>query len=407
MQHHFEKAKNIARSIVQSILFEDKNHQKGVAEARSLEEKEWTMREKLFDSKSLVEDLQLWNTQNKEAEVERFSHAIKTRKKELKITSRGRKVRRLLTLLRYVAVVTLIFGASYFIYTHYQLEDLPTNKAISGYSENRANLILSSGERIIIKSNETIDLSKSSRLIVETTEDTEKIKVSAESVETTVEFHTIETPKGGGYTLELADGSLVKLNADSRLRFPSSFVGKQREVYLDGEAYFEIAHNKEQPFIVRTGGMDVEVLGTKFNIKAHSGDENTYATLASGSVKVFSPKQDELLLMPSEQAVFTNTGEFIQKRNVNLSSVLGWTEGRFVFKDESLENILKQLSRWYSVKIDYKDIALKEHRFTGDINRFEDISVILNMLNKTYTIQLFLEQDSIVVVENNNSENKL
>lgn len=400
MNHSIEKAIKVANSIVSSLLFGKKNQ---IEDFNDLEEHIAALEEELSDEHVLTTKMQLWKTQDKSAQVERFAASVKAKSKKQGALSR--KTYRLRYFLRYAAIVTLVLGSSLFIYEYYYKDSSQVKYATNGYAENKANLILHSGERIILKSNETIDLSKSTKLVVEHTTDAEKVKIEAKNVaddaESTLQYATLETPRGGGYTLELADGSIVKLNADSHLKFPSSFSGSRRVVYLDGEAYFEVTHNEKQPFIVITGDMSIEVLGTHFNVKGHDEDEEICTTLASGSVKVISPENKEVVLSPSEQSVFNKVTQSIHKQRVDVSVALSWIEGRFVFKDEPLEHILKQLSRWYDVAISYEEPSLKAYRFTGNINRFENINVILNMLNKTYTIHLKLEDKKVYVMKNN------
>lgn len=213
-----------------------------------------------------------------------------------------------------------------------------------------------------------------------------------------VGYNTIVTPHGGQYQIVLPDGSRVWLNAGSYLRFPTSFSGSERMVEMKGEAYFEIAKNKSQSFIVKVNTSKVEVLGTDFNVMAYSDEASIKTTLLQGSVKV-SEGGSEVLIKPGQQAVIDRSGSGIKKLNLNnrsLEQAIAWKNNEFYFDDDTIESIMRQLGRWYDIKVVYEGTD-KSQRFSGVISRKEDVSVLLEKFEQTGTIKFRIENKTIYV----------
>ena len=199
-------------------------------------------------------------------------------------------------------------------------------------------------------------------------------------------------------TVRLPDGSSVMLNHYSSLSYPEKFQLDKREVELNGEAYFEVAFDSLKPFIVMTGGMEVQVLGTKFNIKAYTDDQAIFTTLVSGSVQIKERESAHTaLLRPDEQCIYTTHDGRMRIHTVDPQVSLGWIHGRFVFENETLEEILKQLGRWYDVKIFFRDPQVAGYRFTGNVGRFDQISTLLRMIEKAYDISFTISDDTVIV----------
>ena len=196
----------------------------------------------------------------------------------------------------------------------------------------------------------------------------------------------------------MSDGSKVWLNSDSRLRFPSPFSGDKRTVFLEGEAYFEVAHDTQKPFVVSTEDMSIRVLGTKFNVKAYAEDEAVYTTLVSGSVRTNNKQSTySTLLSPNEQCIYYPGNNRKETRKIDPQTFLGWVQGRFIFENETLEEILKQLGRWYDTEIFYQNPRVAKYRFTGNVDRFDQISTLLHMIEKTYPVSFTINGRTIVV----------
>jgi transmembrane sensor len=207
-------------------------------------------------------------------------------------------------------------------------------------------------------------------------------------------YHSIITPKGGQYQLRLADGTRVWLNADTRLKFPSSFKGLlNRIVELSGEAYFEVAKDKVHPFIVQAKSQELRVLGTHFNISAYSDEKAIKSTLLEGSIKI----NGKVTLKPGEEA--ENEGTSIYVKRVDTDIAVAWKNGEFMFRKETLESILQKVSRWYNVEIVYDDNSLRYEIFNGEISKFSDISRVLNTLQLTNKVNFKVEGRRIMVLK--------
>ena len=213
-----------------------------------------------------------------------------------------------------------------------------------------------------------------------------------------LEYNTIIIPRGGEYQLTLADGSRVWLNSGTRLRYPVNFIGEKREVYLDGEAYFEVTHSG-QPFEVHGGGQSVRVLGTSFNVMAYQDEPKVQTTLVTGSVRVILDEQSgkTVLLTPGHQAELDKNNGNITMRAVNVENYTGWKDKLFIFDEEDMETIMRKLARWYDVDIIIETPDLREKIFYGVIRKYENISKILDMLKKTQNIDYSIQGKQIVI----------
>ena len=198
-------------------------------------------------------------------------------------------------------------------------------------------------------------------------------------------YNKVETPHGGEYALLLSDGTKVHLNAMTSLRFPVTFGKGPREVELEGEAFFEVSKTG-QPFIVNMHGMQVEVLGTTFNISAYP-DEAYQTTLVNGSVKVNTESGESCILKPSQQASVTPGSSAIQVRTVDAEFYTSWVKGKIHFKDQRLEDIMKILARWYDVEVKYANEKIKDIRFGCNLDRYEEITPFVRLLEKTEKVR--------------------
>ena len=209
-------------------------------------------------------------------------------------------------------------------------------------------------------------------------------------------YNTIETPKGGQYLVKLPDGTQVWLNAASSLRFPLAFSGKERKVVLTGEGYFEVAKDKSKPFRVMSGNQMVEVLGTHFNINSYADEGSIKTTLVEGSVKVHSGAKTgtDLMLVPGQQAI--NNGELMSLNvHPDIEEIISWKEGSFQFNDTSLSSIMRQLSRWYDVDVEFVG-QVPDYHFRGRISRDTPIAQIFEIL-KTGGLNFTIEGRRIIV----------
>ncbi|MEO6706377.1 MAG: FecR domain-containing protein, partial [Ginsengibacter sp.] len=199
-------------------------------------------------------------------------------------------------------------------------------------------------------------------------------------VSTKMEYNTLSNPRGSKViSMVLSDGSKVWLNAGSSLTYPVSFMGSERRVSVAGESYFEVAHNASMPFIVSNGSVNIRVLGTHFNVDAFEDDGNDIkVTLLEGSVKINNGNATGLL-KPGQQASVNK--EVKINSDVDLNLVMAWKNGYFQFDNASLQNVMKQISRWYDVNVVYEGIN-RPREFVGEIQRDLTLSEVLKILEK-------------------------
>lgn len=212
-------------------------------------------------------------------------------------------------------------------------------------------------------------------------------------------YNKVDVPHGGEYSLTLSDGTKVYLNSMSSMKFPVRFTGNEREVELEGEAYFDVAPGNK-PFIVRYNNVAVQVLGTRFNVSAYPG-EDSHTTLVSGSVKVSMGTGANCILRPSEQAYMEPGSNEVSVRTVDVSLYTSWIDGKIYFKDERLEDIMNYLARWYDINVFYLEPSVKNLRFGCNVNRYKDITPFLELLEQTDKVQISINGKNITFKHSN------
>lgn len=202
-----------------------------------------------------------------------------------------------------------------------------------------------------------------------------------------IAYNIIQVEKGGKpNTLILTDGSKVVLNAATTFKYPANFSAGKREVYLDGEAYFEIAHNSEKPFVVKLNHQNITVLGTKFNVEAYSDKPYSITTLISGKIllETFDETGDamsQMYLKPNQKATADNKTGSVVLEYVDVSLSTAWIKGEYKFKDEPLLSIIQRLEKYYGVTIRLEDDSLKTIKYTGTFSTVQSIKEVLQIIN--------------------------
>lgn len=203
--------------------------------------------------------------------------------------------------------------------------------------------------------------------------------------------------------LVLPDGTVVWLNANSKIKYPASFNGlDKRVVYLMGEGYFDVKHNSKQPFVVNTSNFNIEVLGTSFNVKSYPDEDNQVATLVRGSIKlktsgVLDDEEKEILLTPNQQVTFSKSKKQIKLDMVEAETVASWMLCKYKFKHESFLEISKKLATAYNVKFHFTDTTLMNLYFTGTLKKSDSIDQIMSIIKAGFPIAYQIIGDSIVV----------
>lgn len=275
--------------------------------------------------------------------------------------------------------------------------------------KNSATLTLADGRKISLSDHADGELAKEAGIKVSKTEDGQllyEIQSSISNNANTPVYHTLTTANGETYQVRLPDGSLISLNAASSLTFATAPDERgARRVTLKGEGYFEVFKDKAHPFMVKSGTQEVKVLGTHFNIDSYKDDGTIKTTLMEGSVAVAAVpenpnqafKTEAEILKPNQQAIFN--GKVFQVRTVDPEYALAWKNNKFIFQDEPLELIMKQIARWYNVKIEYEDEDMKEVTYGGSISRFSKLSKVLSKLELTGLAKFKLEPNKIIVLK--------
>lgn len=372
---------------------------------------DWTLVRKRIDGSCTAEEgerLERWMRGDKERR--RFvEHAFRYYEREVPVVdearierawrqfARQRALRRRIRLLRLaggVAASLLLLAGAWLL--------SPREQAEEGRIEPRREIAIGAPRaRLIISDGTSVDLSsdKRERIItdgaVNVTVDSVSLSYEGNEEATDTVFHTVEVPRGGEFHLTLGDGTMVWLNAESRLTYPSAFGKGERRVWLEGEGYFEVKEGKGR-FVVDAEGMRVRVLGTAFNVNAYGGEPDMYTTLVRGKVEIEADGEVRTLT-PGEQAIWDRESGEVEVRAVNTYLYTQWMKGQFVFRDAALRDIMKTLARWYEMEYEFADPEVADERFYGIINRFEHVENLLEQFEKTGKVHFEYERNKVIV----------
>ena len=283
------------------------------------------------------------------------------------------------------SIILLLGASSYFLFFNYtskpgQIAKVLPND-IKAPQSNRATITLANGQKVFLDSagNGALAIQGNVKLVKLPGGEIAYQNTSGE-ISRKIEYNTLSNPRGSKViNMVLADGSKVWLNAGSALTYPVAFIGNERKVSISGEGYFEIAHDASKPFIVSKDDVDIRVLGTHFNVNAFEDDgSDINVTLLEGSVKISNGSATGLL-KPGQQARVNKKVKIVS--DVDLDAVMAWKNGYFQFDHAGLQNVLKQLSRWYDVNVVYKG-RNQPREFVGEIQRDLSLSEVLKILEK-------------------------
>jgi transmembrane sensor len=347
---------------------------------------------------------QWYNDLNREDRLQLTEIDLEQAEKEMLhvLLDKIQKPRRILLWPRVAAAILVIFsvGGYLFIKNRITTESLQSqihNEIVPG--TNKAMLTLSNGKQISLSDAHNGTLSEEGNQLVKKADSG---TVSYESKGTSdknvpLTYNTITTPRGGQWSVILPDGTKVMLDATSSIKYPVRFEGKQRSVDITGQAYFEVAHNSKMPFYVTTKNQVVEVLGTHFNVNVYTDEPVSSVTLLEGGVKI-SKGMKTAILKPGQQAVMTNGTNKISIKKVDAENFVAWKTGRFFFNKADIKTVMRQLSRWYDVKVSYKG-TMPQQQFNGDIQRNLQATQLLDILSNYYNIPFKIEGKKIIVGE--------
>lgn len=321
--------------------------------------------------------------------VNGYMNVLQKRKRNVRV----RRIRRIVSV---AAGVVLPLLAVVLWYGTRQKSDVPEQVAsVIRHGEVKAELVLADGTTRILSSGVTDSLfvQQGASIVVQD----QGVSYQGDSSVVEERYNTLRVPRGGEYSITLSDGTIVYLNAESELRYPVKFVGEDRRVYLSGEAYFDVVHDKAHPFVVDVKNSTVRVLGTSFDVRAYADEDEVLTTLVQGSVR-FSAGKESVILEPGEQVVLDKSGR-LETREVDTYLYTAWKDGVFAFKRQRLEEIMKVVARWYDVNVFWENVSQKEVTFTGKMKRYDDFSKVVEMLEMTGNTEFMIKENNIFIRE--------
>lgn len=310
--------------------------------------------------------------------------------------------------LRYVAAAAcvLLLAGGYMLYQHLnhpQVERMTaaTDSNLITPGTQQATLTLASGETVSLTSDGDHPMSLSGKGNA-----LKRRQPVSKPLEEPL-LATLSTPRGGEFSVVLEDGTEVWLNADSRLIYPEVFNGTERRVELTGEAYFKVTHDEAKPFVVVSGGQEVRVYGTEFNVHAYRDEADIYTTLVEGTIALRLTDDEqgrELLLTPGKQTAFNIEHAAFNVRQVDTEVVTSWRSGIFVFENQTLEQIMRTLSRWYDFDYEFKDQQTAQTVFMGSIPKYSSFDEVCDIFHKLGGIRLTQQGRHVVIAASKNEK---
>jgi len=304
------------------------------------------------------------------------------------------------------AIVLLCCGVGLGVYfyqsegAHPQTAIIIPHAQLSGPSKTdnqQVTLTLSNGKQLVLDEAAIGKIVTEDHVVITKSKDGQLVYDLSKVVDDgNLAYNTIATPVGSNYQLVLSDGTKVWLNAKSSLKFPAVFKGSERRVELSGEAYFEVAHHKDQPFLLTAKKMTVQVLGTHFNVSAYDDDETVTTSLLEGAVKA-SYQTSSLMLKPGQQALLNNKATALSQRAFDADEVMDWKNGYFIFRNEPIDEIMKKISRWYHIDVTYEGQLTKE-AFGGKYVKSNSLAELLSSLELTGTVKFKIEGRRVTVM---------
>ncbi len=302
--------------------------------------------------------------------------------------------------IRIAAILLIPLALSYWIFVERFGTESVKNIPYSSICSNEAlpSLILNNGEKMEITSRNKEEITKAGIIIKDTSDVIVCELVSPSEKTDEPKMIEIVTPAAKRMTITLLDGTRVMLNSNSKIRFPGKFSKNSREVYAEGELFFEVSRNFEKPFIVNINDTKVTVLGTSFNVRAYPGENSVKTTLCTGKV-LFSAENISLNLAPGEQSVYQNIEKTAEKHLVDVYEYTAWKDGMTYFNNKSLSDIMYNLSMWYGFEYVFDNPDAGNESFTVEVSRDISLDKIVELINNTNTVKIFIKKDMKVHIK--------
>ena len=299
----------------------------------------------------------------------------------------------ILKILYRAAAVFLLAATAALLWNHYYTTPAQTAKVTLLPGRAKATLLTASGQSIAL-GDSAVNLTQRG---VDAEATGTALTYFAHTPAVVEQINTLMIPRGGEFQLTLADGTRVWLNAESTIRYPAQFTGAVRRVELTGEAYFEVAKNKERPFEVVTSAQTIAVLGTSFNVTAYPDEPQVRTTLVEGKVAVRLASGKSMQITPGLQSVLDVASGELSLHEVDTDIYTSWKDGLFIFEDETLANILARMGRWYDVEIRYVSSGQKNSRFTAHVDKYQSAAEVLKLMQATGAVAFEVDEKIITV----------
>ena len=306
----------------------------------------------------------------------------------------------MLKILKYAAILAVPLGIAVYFLNQPTARNISQetftelNKQLSELKES--SLILANGEVINLQEKQHEPIVEIDGTKIAKEDSTLSYKNQVSEVGKEIQYNSLVAPKSKVFSVVLADGTKVWLNASSAIKYPTQFTSGIRQVFLTGEAYFEVTRDPNRPFIVSTSNMEIEVLGTCFNVMAYSDEKYIVTTLVSGEVKV-KTAQSKLILKPGMKAELNKETEQLQQTETNTQQVTSWHLGKYIFEYEDLESVISKLAKWYDIKVVYINKEKKSLHFSGTLNKYNDINETLHIIELTTKVKFTFSGDTLLV----------
>lgn len=338
----------------------------------------------IMDSSLFLQQKSGTKLPNVEAELERF----KKKQHSLRMRSNLWK-----TGIGIAAMIAILFGAYYFINTLTTPSIEPITVFTADATPQHIVLQKDNGEKIVLDESKTNNQTLP-KTVISTSE--KKELDYRQVISTTTQTHILTVPRGESFKVVLCDGTEVWLNANTNFVYPTVFVGNERVVTLEGEAYFKVTKDSKRPFIVKTPNVQTRVLGTEFNIRSYT-PEDTHVVLINGKVEVSNAKGGSYTrLYPGEDAHLQSDGNFLLTE-VDLDSYVYWKDGYFYFDDVTLKDIMQNLGRWYNVNIEFRNKEAMDYKMHFVSDRTKDLEHTISLLNRMKKVTVTLQGNTLTV----------
>ena len=301
-------------------------------------------------------------------------------------------------LLKYAAAILLPILVIFLMIDQSEIEEKEVvQETVIKPGEKNAVIYFADGQVVDLKKDTSKVILSSDKLMI--CREGNDLVINSEDIDAvgSKKMNKIITPSGTEYNLTLPDGTKVWLNSNSQLEFPSSFSNKQRVVIVKGEMYFDVTKDANCPFIVKANDMQLQVLGTEFNIRAYQDEKYVTSTLIEGSVKVSNKHGESLQIEPGKKAVIKRSSGEVFKYEADIHATIAWKEGQFYFDNKRIEVIMRDISRWYNVDVFYFNNEVRGKRFTIDIPRYINIDDVLLLMEGTGDVKFEIENNSVLV----------